>query len=148
MGFECRPEILLHAKMDSDFVFLKPHSTTLREFGQAYIELLCRPGGGSAIRTVMAIAERMPEVGRRYYEQSLEKTINRLADYLDVHVQAKELAIPDCQLAASQFMQMCQASLFMPFIFQAAPAPSTERIAQVVESATRMFLAGYRAKPR
>jgi hypothetical protein len=41
---------------------------------------------------------------------------------------------------------MCQASLFMPFIFQAAPAPSTERIAQVVGSATRMFLAGYLVK--
>src|SRR5450432_932912 len=27
--------------------------TTLREFGQAYIRLLCRPGGGSSIRTVM-----------------------------------------------------------------------------------------------
>jgi len=45
--------------------------TTLREFGQAYIQLLCRPGGGSAIRTVMAIAERMPDVGRRYYENVL-----------------------------------------------------------------------------
>ena len=33
--------------------------TTLREFGRAYIAVLCRPGGGSAIRTVMAIAERM-----------------------------------------------------------------------------------------
>jgi len=120
--------------------------TTLREFGQAYIELLCRPGGGSAIRTVMAIAERMPEVGRRYYEQSLEKTINRFAAYLDVHVQAKELAIPDCQLAASQFMQMCQASLFLRFIFQASPSPSAERIAEVVESATRMFLAAYQVK--
>src|SRR5216684_8161801 len=78
--------------------------TTLREFGQAYIRLLCRPGGGSAIRTVMAIAERMPEVGRRFYEQVLEKTINRFAAYLEAHVQAGEIAIPDCQLAASQFM--------------------------------------------
>ena len=49
---------------------------------------LCRPGGGSAIRTVMAIAERMPEVGRRFYENVLEKTINRLADYLEAHVAA------------------------------------------------------------
>ena len=48
--------------------------TTLREFGQAYMALLCRPGGGSWIRTVMAIAERMPEVGRRYYANVLEKT--------------------------------------------------------------------------
>ena len=121
--------------------------TTLREFGQAYIEVLCRPGGGSAIRTVMAIAERMPDVGRRYYENVLEKTINRLAAYLQAHVMAKELAIDDCQLAASQFMQMCQASLFLQFIFQAAPSPSAERIAEVVESATRMFLAAYQVKP-
>jgi AcrR family transcriptional regulator len=120
--------------------------TTLREFGQAYIELLCRPGGGSAIRTVMAIAERMPEVGRRYYEHVLEKTINRLAGYLEARVKTGDVAIPDCQLAASQFMMMCQASLFLPFIFQAAPPPSPERIGQVVESATQMFLAGYRVE--
>jgi hypothetical protein len=43
-------------------------------------------------------------------------------------------------------MLMCQASLFLPFIFQAAPAPTPERIAQVIGSATRMFLAGYGAK--
>jgi tryptophan synthase alpha subunit len=89
----------------------------------------------------------MPEVGRRYYEQVLEKTIDRLAAYLEAHVAASELAIPDCRLAASQFMMMCQASLFLPFIFQAAPPPSAERIAQVVASARRMFLATYQGKP-
>jgi AcrR family transcriptional regulator len=120
--------------------------TTLREFGQAYIQAQCRPGGGSSIRTVMAIAERMPDVGRRFYERVLEKTINRLAAYLEAHVGPNDLAIDDCQLAASQFTMMCQASLFLPFIFQAAPAPSPERIEQVVDSATRMFLAAYRAK--
>lgn len=120
--------------------------TTLREFGQAYIELLCRPGGGSATRTVMAIAERMPEVGRRFYDNVIARTIARLAGYLEARARLGDLAIEDCQLAATQFMQLCQASLFMPFLFQAAPAPSAERIAEVVESATRMFLAGYRAK--
>ena len=118
--------------------------TTLREFGRAYIELLCRPAGGSAIRTVMAIAERMPEVGRRYYSEVLEKTIGRFAGYLEA--QRATVAIPDCHLAASQFMMMCQASLFLPFIFQAAPPPSGERIAEVVESATQMFLAAYRVR--
>jgi AefR-like transcriptional repressor, C-terminal domain len=89
----------------------------------------------------------MPEVGRRYYEHVLEKNINRLACYLEARVKAKDIAIDDCQLAASQFMQMCQASLFLQFIFQAAPPPSAERIAQVVKSATRMFLAAYQARP-
>ncbi|MEO8319513.1 MAG: TetR/AcrR family transcriptional regulator [Bradyrhizobium sp.] len=140
-------EGLAHGQVVFNFDPGRDVETTLREFGKTYIELVCRPGGGSAIRTVMAIAERMPDVGRRYYENVLEKTINRLADYLQAHVGPNDLAIENCQLAASQFHQMCQASLFLPFVFQAAPAPSPERIAEVVESATRMFMAAYRAKP-
>jgi AcrR family transcriptional regulator len=120
-------------------------ATTLMEFGQAYIRLLCRPGGGSATRTVMAIAERMPDVGRRYYENVVALTSRRLAAYLEARVATGDLAIDDCELAATQFTHMCQATLFQPFIFQAAPAPSAARIARVVESATRIFLAAYRA---
>jgi len=93
----------------------------------------------------MAIAERMPEVGRRFYNNVIAYSIERLAAYLEARVALGELAIDDCQLAASQFMEMCKASLFLPFVFQAAPAPSAERIAEVVGSATRMFLAAYRA---
>src|SRR3981189_76458 len=140
-------EALEQGKVAFNFDPERDVPTTLREFGQAYIELLCRPGGGSATRTVMAIAERMPGGGRRYYDNVIAPTTARRAFCLEAHVKAKDLAIDDCQLAASQFMQMCQASLFLPFIFQAAPAPSAERIAQVVGSATRMFLAGYQVKP-
>jgi AcrR family transcriptional regulator len=139
-------EMLEQSKVAFNFDPERDVATTLREFGQAYIQLMCRPRGGSAIRTVMAIAERMPDVGRRYYERVLAQTIDRLAAYLEVHVTTADLAIEDSQLAASQFMLMCQASLFLPFIFQAAPPPSAERITQVVESATQIFLAAYRAK--
>src|SRR3981189_2726299 len=139
-------EMLDQQKVAFNFDPKRDVTVTLREFGQAYIQLLCRPGGGSAIRTVMAIAERMPDVGRRFYERVLAYTINRLAQFLDAKVKDGQLAIDDCELAATQFMQMCQATLFQPFIFQAAPAPSTERIARVVDSAIRMFLAAYQAR--
>jgi AcrR family transcriptional regulator len=139
-------ETLAQGKMAFNFDPERDVTTTLTEFGQAYVQMLCRPGGGSATRTVMAIAERMPEVGRRFYNNVIAHTIARLAAYLEARARAGDLAIEDCQHAAAQFMQMCQASLFLPFIFQAAPAPSAERIAQVVDSATRMFLAGHRAK--
>jgi AcrR family transcriptional regulator len=121
-------------------------TTTLMEFGQAYIQLLCRPGGGSAVRTVMAIAERMPDVGRRFYTNVVSVTTARLSDYLKVRASLDDLAIEDFDLASMQFTQMCQASLFMPFIFQVAPAPSPERIKEVIASAVRMFLAAYAAK--
>jgi AcrR family transcriptional regulator len=140
-------EVLDQQKVAFNFDPKRDVATTLREFGQAYIELLCRPGGGSAIRTVMAIAERMPEVGSRFYSNVVAHTIARLAAYLDARITAGDLEIEDCKLAASQFMMACQASLFLPFVFQASPAPSAQRIAEVVESATRMFLAAYQVKP-
>jgi len=139
-------EVLEQGRTAFNFDTTRDVDTTLREFGRDYLKILCRPGGGSAIRTVMAIAERMPDVGRRFYEKVLEKTISQLAVYLAARIKPDGLVIDDCTLAASQFMMMCQATLFLPFVFQAAPAPSSERIEAVVESATRMFLANYRAK--
>ena len=139
-------ETLQQGKVFFNFDPERDVTTTLMDFGRAYVQMLCRPGGGSATRTVMAIAERMPDVGRRFYNNVVALTIARLADYLEIRTASGDLAIEDCELAATQFMQMCQASLFMPFLFQAAPAPTPERIEQVVDSATRMFLAGYQAK--
>jgi len=139
-------EALQHGQVAFNFDPARDVETTLKDFGRAYNRLLCRPGGGSAIRTVMAIAERMPDLGRRYYARVLDKSINRLSDYLTARVASGDLAIDDCDLAASQFMELCKASLFLPFVFQAAPAPSEERMSEVVDSATRMFLAAYRAK--
>src|SRR5437899_7915715 len=94
-------ETLEQGKVAFNFDPQRDVATTLREFGQAYIQLLCRPGGGSATRTVMAIAERMPEVGRRFYTSVLAQTMARLAAYLDTRVAAGDLAIEDCELAAT-----------------------------------------------
>ena len=59
-------ECLEQGRVAFDFDPAKDVETTLRNFGRAYIEVLCRPDGGSAVRTVMAIAERKPELGRRF----------------------------------------------------------------------------------
>jgi AcrR family transcriptional regulator len=121
--------------------------TTLSEFGRAFIQVLCRPEGGSSLRTVMAIAERKPEVGRRFYEEVIALTHRRFADYLDSQCATGTLKIDDTMLAAGQYLEMCKATLFLPYIFQAAPAPSGEQIAYAVDSATRVFLAAYQSKP-
>jgi hypothetical protein len=43
-------------------------------------------------------------------------------------------------------MMLCQASLFLPFVFQVAPAPSQERITRVVNDAVWTFLAAHAVK--
>ena len=138
-------ESLDHGKKAFNFDPALDAETSLRAFGRAYLEIVCRPDGGSAVRTVMAIAERMPDVGRRFYDRVIAHTMRLLAAYLTARVEAGELAIDNCELAAAQYMRMCQASLFEPYVFQAKPAPSKEQIAIVVDSAARLFLAGYRA---
>lgn len=121
---------------------------SLTDYGTAYMELLCRPEGGSAVRTIMAIAERMPDIGRRYYSTIIAGGINRLAQYLAAQSKAGLLDIPDHELAAEQFLKICQATLFLPFVFQAGPPPTEERIAYVIDSAVRMFLATYQVKAK
>src|ERR1700682_2276447 len=59
-------ETLAQGKVSFNFDPERDVTTTLTEFGQAYIQMLCRPGGGSATRTVMALAGRMPEVAGRF----------------------------------------------------------------------------------
>ena len=139
-------ESLEQGKVAFNFDPERDVAITLPEFGRAYIQLLCRPGGGSAIRTVMSIAERMPDVGRRFYDNVLARTVNRFATYLEARARLGDLVIDDYELAAWQFMQMCQATLFQAFIFQAKPAPSAAQIAYVVDGATRVFFAAYRPK--
>src|SRR5260221_3295234 len=92
-------ETLEQGKAAFNFDPARDVTTTLLDFGQAYIQLLCRPGGGSALRTVMAIAERMPEVGRRFYNNVIALTIARLAAYLLARVTAGDLEIADFPLA-------------------------------------------------
>jgi len=83
---------------------------------------------------------------RRFYDNCGCETIARLAVYLEARRDGGRPEDRGNMLAASQFMMTCQASLFLPFVFQAAPAPSANEPRQVVRSATQMFLAAYRAK--
>ena len=56
------------------------------------------------------------------------------------------LAVEDCEIAAAQFIDTCQATLFKPVLFNFAPAPSPERVTHVIGIAVRAFMGAYRAK--
>ena len=119
---------------------------TLTRVGIAYVEFLCQPEKASALRTVVAIADRMPEIGRIFYETGPAVGIARVADYLRSQTQAGVLAVEDCEIAASQFMEACKATLVLPVLFNFAGTPAPERIAHVVGIAVKTFLAAYRAR--
>jgi AcrR family transcriptional regulator len=51
--------------------------TTLIRIGTDFVTLVCHPEKASSARTIIAIAERMPEIGRTYYETGPARGISR-----------------------------------------------------------------------
>ncbi len=117
----------------------------LKRLGAAFVRFLCRPEKASPIRTVIAIADRMPDLGRKFYQAGPAYGISQLAAYLAAQVEAGVLVVEDCEIAAAQFIESCHASLFKPILFNFAPAPTPAQIERVVRIAVAAFMAAYRA---
>ena len=117
----------------------------LTRLGFAYIGFLCRPEKAQAVRTVIAIAERMPELGRKFYESGPGKGIAKLAAYIAAQVDAGVLVVDDYEVAAAQLIEAFQAMIFKSMVFNFVREPSREQIERVVPTAVKVFLAAYRA---
>src|SRR5579872_2357860 len=141
--FEAIVEEECHAQAEGIFD-LDPNDhdveTVLRRLGAAYVKFLCRPEKAQAIRTVIAIAERKPELGGKFYASGPARGIARLSAYIAAQVEAGVLVVEDCEIAAAQLMEACQAMIFKSMVFNFASAPSQERIERVVRIAVSAFL--------
>jgi AcrR family transcriptional regulator len=120
----------------------------LTNFGERLIRLLVSEFAMSAHRIVIGVAERMPDLGREFYENGPMQGAQRIAGYLDRKVAAGQLAIDDTALAAMQFLDLCQSGLLRPRLFNAVrKPPSDAEISRVVAAAVEMFLARYAKRP-
>lgn len=121
--------------------------TVLLRMGIAYAEAMCRVEGLSSLRTVIAIAERMPDLGRTFYDTGPAKGSRKLQAYLDAQVDAGILNIDksESDVVAAQFIDALTGTTFKPMLFN-FDAPTPARIEQVVKIAVRAFLAAYKAK--
>ncbi|HXQ47271.1 MAG TPA: TetR/AcrR family transcriptional regulator [Caulobacteraceae bacterium] len=115
----------------------------LTRLGTNFVRFLCRPERVAPVRTIISISERMPEIGREFYETGPITGISRVAAYLEAQIAAGVLAIEDTEIAAAQFLESCLATLLKPIMFGFGSAPSEERIDHVVGIAVRTFLRAY-----
>ncbi|GAB4348507.1 MAG: TetR/AcrR family transcriptional regulator [Oricola sp.] len=97
-----------------------------------------------AQRMVIGVSERMPELGRRFYDTGPDSGKRLLAAYLERQAKAGALDVPDSRLAAQQFFDLCTGGLTRSCIFGVAePSPPAAEIERVVASGVDMFLARY-----
>src|SRR5882724_9722969 len=120
-------------------------AAVLSRLGSTFAQFMCNRST-SPIRTVIAIADRMPEIGRQFYETGPAVGIAKLSGYLRAQVDAGVLAIDaeDCDIVASQFLESCLSTTFKPVLFNFAPPPPRERIDHVVAISVRAFMKAYR----
>jgi len=119
---------------------------TLTRMGVAFVKVLCVPERLHTFRTVFAIADRKPNVGRTFYETGPAIGIAKMRAYFDAQVAAGRLTIADTEVAAAQFIESCHATMLKPMMFNFGPPPSLERIEHVVGIAVRTFMAAYERK--
>ena len=116
----------------------------LMNFGSGLVRLLTGPFAMSAHRIVLGVAERMPDLGREFYERGPMLGAKQLATFLARRVEQGELAIADTALAAAQFVDLSQSTLMRPRLFNAVRTPPSEdEIAHVVGEAVATFMARY-----
>ena len=119
---------------------------TLTRMGIAFVKVLCVPERLHTFRTVFAIADRKPNVGRTFYETGPRIGIAKMRAYFDAQVAAGRLTVVDTEVAAAQFIESCHATMLKPMMFNFGPPPSLERIEHVVGIAVRTFMAAYGKK--
>lgn len=115
----------------------------LTRLGMSYVPFLCRNGKSAVLRTVIGIADRMPEVGKIFYETGPAHGIHLVAEYLRAQNKAGVIKVEDPEVAAAQFLDSCQSTLFKPVLFNFGPPPSEARIEHVVHMAVKTFIAAY-----
>ena len=122
--------------------------TALKELGHSFIAAMVRPTHIATLRTVIAIAGKFPEIGRRFFDAGPCAGIQRLSAFLAAKVQQGVLEIEDVEQAASQFLVLCKDGVTAPILIGSNEPPDPAHAAKVVNGAVRLFMAAYGAKGR
>lgn len=133
-----------HAKRDFQ---LDPQSTDvpadLRRYGRNLLAYVSRARNIRSVRTVIAIAEKFPQVGREFYRDGPERGLDYLRAYLEAQAAAGRLHIDDCAMAARQLQILFHAGVINELLYGVRGTPDDAEIARVVDEAVETFLARY-----
>ncbi|MET2829606.1 TetR/AcrR family transcriptional regulator [Mesorhizobium shangrilense] len=117
---------------------------TLVKFGKVLSAKITSAKVIQAQRTVVGAADRIPELGTRFYERGPKRGHDKIVIFLNAAIERGLLNIADVDLAAYQFTELCLAGLFRQCIFNyRTKAPSSAEIEHIVSSGVDMFLKFY-----
>jgi TetR/AcrR family transcriptional repressor of mexJK operon len=118
----------------------------LGELGRRYIATVIQPEVLQLRRLVLAEASRFPELARRYYERTVERTLDILASHFRELHERGLLRVADPALAAGHFAFLIFGMPLDRAMFGADTEPVTRaELNRLADDGVRVFLAAYGA---
>ncbi len=117
----------------------------LRRLGASFLDMLVQPETLAFFRIVVAASAKFPQIGKAFYEAGPCVGAARLGTYLARLSAQGALTVPDPELAARQFLDLCKTGIYLRLLLGDTVAPSREEMDRNLDSAIEMFLAAYGA---
>ena len=94
-------------------------------------------------RICVSEADRIPELGRQFYENGPMMGRQHIAKYLRKAADSGEVEIYDFELAADQFAELCKATLWPQAVFGIRSEFNVDEKQRVVSAAVETFCRAY-----
>ncbi|MCA0042271.1 TetR/AcrR family transcriptional regulator [Celeribacter litoreus] len=120
-----------------------PAEVVLPSAGRRILDFVLSDFGRAVYRIAIAESERFPELGEKFYASGPGLVKARLSQYLATCVARGELSIPDTELAAEQFADLCKVRNPLLFALGLITETSEKERSHIVDSAVEMFIARY-----
>jgi AcrR family transcriptional regulator len=120
---------------------------TLTRLGQQYLHHLFSQATVQMFRILVAEAQRSPELARVFYEVGPARGQQGLQSYLEAAKARGLIDVPDCALAAEQFLSLCKGRTHLQFLLNLIPALTPVQIRQQIGPAVEAFMTLYGPKP-
>jgi TetR/AcrR family transcriptional regulator, mexJK operon transcriptional repressor len=122
-------------------------ATVLTVAGNKLIEFFLSPFFLRVYRVCVAESDRFPEIGREFFASGATLARERLVKYFNEAEACCDLLVPDKELAADQFMELCKADVFPRALFGVGDVATAAERTRIVKGAVTMFLAQYGVRP-
>lgn len=122
----------------------KDMRTSMQQFGEQFLEYICRPEMVAALRVIYAESGRT-DVGRRFYQLGPQDGAKKMATYLEKCRALGKLRSLDTNVAAQQFLSLLKAELMDPLLLGINDPLLLPPVKECVSRTVDMFLHAYAA---
>lgn len=144
-----RAEILRHADETEAMLDLdRPIEEILHDTALRILRFMVSDVGLAFYRVCVAEAVRFPETGREYYTFGPLMLRQRLSAGFREMVRRGEMVVPDAEMAADQFNELCKTNVFDRALFGVGLPIAEAELEAVAAGVVGLFLARYGAPGR